>query len=59
VDDTGTGWQIAGGSRFFFGGTKRVAVRVELSIVGENTFDENSTHYSATAGFTWRIGDPK
>jgi hypothetical protein len=59
VDDSGGAWQIAAGSRFFFGGTKRVAVRVEASIVGVDAFDENSTHSSVTAGFTWRIGNPQ
>ena len=59
VDDNGVAYQIAGGSRFFFGMKKRVAVRVELSVINENTFDETSTHYSVTGGFTWRLGGKK
>jgi hypothetical protein len=59
VDDSGGAWQIAAGSRFFFGGTKRVAVRVELALLGIDTFDDSTTNSSVTAGFTWRIGDPK
>ncbi|SRR6266571_1699270 len=59
VDDNGVAYQIAGGSRFFFGMKKRVAVRVELSVINENTFDETSTHYSVTGGFTWRLGGQK
>jgi hypothetical protein len=59
VDDSGMAYQVAGGSRFFFGDKKRVAVRVELSVVNEDTFDESSTHTSLTGGFTWRLGGQK
>ena len=59
VDDSGVAYQVAGGSRFFFGDKKRVAVRVELSVIGEDTFDETSTHVSLTGGFTWRLGGQK
>ena len=58
-DDSGGAWQIAAGSRFFFGGTKRVAVRVEAALVGIDAFDEKTTNSSFSAGFTWRIGDAK
>ena len=56
IDDDGAAWQLAVGSRFFFGSAKRVAVRVELSFLTENTFDESSNHASLTGGFTWRLG---
>ena len=56
IDDDSFAYQIAGGSRFFFGKKKRVAVRVELGFLGEETFNASSTHTSLTAGFTWRIG---
>jgi opacity protein-like surface antigen len=56
VDDGAQSYQLAFGSRFFIGRTERVAVRVELSAISENTFDERSTHSSFTTGFTWRIG---
>ena len=46
-------------SRFFFGDKKRVAVRVEMSVIDEGTFDETSTHVSLTGGFTWRLGGQK
>lgn len=59
TDDSGSAFQIAGGSRFFFGKNKRVAVRVEGSVINEDTFDETSTHYSVTAGFTWRLGQAR
>ena len=59
VDDSGVAYQIAGGSRFFFGDKKRVAVRVELSVIDEDTFDMTSTHVSLTGGFTWRLGGQK
>jgi opacity protein-like surface antigen len=58
-DDHGFAYQFAGGSRFFFGDKKRVAVRVELSVITEDTFDETSTHVSLTGGFTWRLGGQK
>jgi len=59
VDDSGVAYQIAGGSRFFFGAKHRVAVRVELSVIDEDTFDQTSTHVSLTGGFTWRLGGQK
>jgi len=59
VDDSGVAYQIAGGSRFFFGDKKRVAVRVELSVIDETTFDQTSTHVGLTGGFTWRLGGQK
>lgn len=59
VDDSGVAYQLAGGSRFFFGDKKRVAVRVEVSVIDEDTRDETSTHVSLTGGFTWRLGGQK
>jgi hypothetical protein len=55
-DEDGPAFQVAGGARFFFGKSKRAAVRVELSVLHENTFDESSNHTSLTVGFTWRLG---
>jgi opacity protein-like surface antigen len=55
-DDDSSAWQIAGGSRFFFGKSKRPSVRVEISYLSEDTFDEGSNHISATIGFSWRLG---
>jgi opacity protein-like surface antigen len=56
IDDSALAYQAGGGSRFFFGKTKRVAVRVELTAISEDTFDESSTHINLVAGFTWRLG---
>ena len=55
-DEDGPALQAAGGVRLFFGKSKRAAVRLELSLLHENTFDESSTHTSLTVGFTWRLG---
>ena len=56
TDDTGPAFQGAFGSRFFFGKKDRVAVRVEGSILTEETFDETSVHWMANVGFTWTLG---
>ena len=56
VDDESAGYQVAVGSRFFVGSRKRMAVRVELNAISEDTFDERSTHFNLAAGLTWRIG---
>src|SRR5215510_11454356 len=56
VDDSGFAYELAAGSRFFFGKKDQVAVRVEISALWEDTFDETSTHTSLTTGFTWRLG---
>lgn len=58
-DEDGPAFQVAGGVRLFFGKSKRAAVRLELSLLRENTFDESSTHTSLTVGFTWRLGSAK
>ena len=55
-DEDGPAFQVAGGVRLFFGKSKRAAVRLELSVLHENTFDESSNHTSLTVGFTWRLG---
>ena len=56
IHDTGPAFQAAFGSRFFFGKKDRVAVRVEGSVLTEETFDETSTHWLANVGFTWTLG---
>lgn len=56
VDDSSTAFQVGGGSRFFFGKAKKVAVRVELVFLSEKTFDRSATPVRLTAGFTWRLG---
>lgn len=56
VDDSSMAYQFGGGSRFFFGKEKRAAIRVDLSFVNEDTFDESSTHTTLSGGFSWRLG---
>jgi len=56
IDDSSAALQVGGGSRFFFGKAKKVAVRVDLAFLAEDTFDNSSTHARFTAGFTWRLG---
>ena len=55
VDDQGTALQAAVGTRFFLGDTGR-SVRLELSTLREDSFDEDSNYLSFTAGFNWRFG---
>ncbi len=54
--DTGTGYQIGGGGRFFFGRGSVVALRVELAIPGGDAFEHSYFHPSIVAGLTFRIG---
>ena len=56
VDDDDIAYQLAGGSRFFFGASKRVAFRAELSVLSEDTFNTSSTHVNFVGGFTWVLG---
>jgi opacity protein-like surface antigen len=57
VDDGGLAWQAALGARLYFSPSRRTALRVEASRLEEDTFAEWKTHYSLTAGLTWRLGD--
>ena len=56
VDDSSMAFQIGGGTRIFFGQTKRTAVRMDLSILRNDNFDDSSTNPTLTAGLTWRLG---
>ena len=56
VDDSSTAFQVGGGTRIFFGKNKRTAVRMDLSLVRNDTFDESSTDKTITAGLTWKLG---
>jgi opacity protein-like surface antigen len=55
-DDSATATQAGFGSRFFFGPSKKVAVRVEVSFINEDTFDEDSTHTNILGSLTWKLG---
>ena len=57
VDDSSLAYQIGGGTRWFFGKEKRAALRFDLSLVNEDTFDESSTHTTFAGGFSWRLGN--
>src|SRR5262245_42724668 len=54
--DTAAGYQIAGGSRFFFGQGSPVALRIELGILGNDAFENTYFHPSVAAGLTFRLG---
>jgi opacity protein-like surface antigen len=56
ADDSGMAYQIAAGSRFFFGKSKRAAFRVDLSRVTQDTFEETTTNTTFAGGFSWRLG---
>ena len=55
-DDSSTAYQFGGGSRFYFGKEKKMAARVEVSWISEDTFDESSTHTNIVGGLTWKLG---
>jgi opacity protein-like surface antigen len=56
VDDSATALQFGGGTRFFFGKEQKVAVRVEVAFINEDTFNEDSTHTNFVGGLTWKLG---
>jgi len=47
---------VGGGTRIYFGKTKRAAFRADLSLLKETTFDDSSTLTTLTAGVTWKLG---
>jgi opacity protein-like surface antigen len=56
ADDSSSAYLLGGGSRFFLGKKKKIAIRAELTFLGENTFDQSSTHARIVVGVTWRLG---
>ncbi len=54
--DDSIAYQVGGGTRIFFGKTKRAAFRADLSFLRETTFNDSSTITSVTAGVTWKLG---
>ena len=56
ISDSSSAYQVAVGSRFYFGAAKKAGVRVEIASLNESTFDESSTHNDLNVGFTWRFG---
>jgi len=57
VDDNSMAYQIGGGTRYFFGKTKRTGFRADLSILKHDNFDDSTTVKTLTAGFTWKLGN--
>jgi opacity protein-like surface antigen len=55
-DDSSMAYQVGGGTRIFFGKTKRTAVRMDLALMRSDAFDESSTDRVLTAGLTWKLG---
>jgi opacity protein-like surface antigen len=55
VSDGSNAFQVAVGSRFFFGAKKNAGLRIELASLNEKTFDESSTHNDLNVGFIWRF----
>jgi len=56
ADDNSVAYQVGGGTRIFFGKTKRTAFRMDLSLLRDDNFDDTSTTRTLTAGLTWRLG---
>ncbi len=56
ADDSSMAYQVGGGTRIFFGKTKRTAVRMDLSLLRNETFNDSSTDRTLSAGLTWRLG---
>ena len=56
ASDSSSAFQLAAGSRFFFGAKKQAGLRVEIASLMEDTFNENSTHTDLNVGFVWRFG---
>lgn len=54
--DNSIAYQVGGGTRIYFGKTKRAAFRADLSLLKETTFDDSSTITTVTAGVTWKLG---
>jgi opacity protein-like surface antigen len=56
VSDSSNAFQLAVGSRFFFGAKMQAGLRVELASLAEDTFNESSIHNDLNVGFIWRFG---
>ena len=56
VSDDSVAYQVGGGTRIFFGKTKRMAFRSDLALLRETTFNDTTTATTLTAGLTWKLG---
>jgi len=57
VSDNSVAYQIGGGTRIFFGKTKRAAFRMDLSLLRDTTFNDSTTTKTLTAGLTFKLGN--
>ena len=55
-EDDGTALRVAVGGRFWFGDRYRPSIRLELSILNEDSFDNDATHAGISCVFGWRFG---
>ena len=56
VSDNSVAYQIGGGTRVFFGKSKTMAFRADLSLLKDSSFDDSTTLTTVTAGITWKLG---
>jgi len=56
VNDGSVAYQVGGGTRIFFGKSKRMAFRGDLTLLRENSFNDSSTITTVTGGITWKLG---
>jgi opacity protein-like surface antigen len=56
ASDNSVAYQIGGGTRVFFGKTKTMAFRADLSLLRDSSFDDSTTLTTVTAGITWKLG---
>jgi opacity protein-like surface antigen len=56
ASDDSVAYQIGGGTRIFFGKSKTMAFRADLSMLRDTTFSDSSTLTTVTAGITWKLG---
>jgi outer membrane protein with beta-barrel domain len=56
ASDNSVAYQIGGGTRIFFGKSKTMAFRADLSLLRDTAFQDSSTLTTVTAGLTWKLG---
>lgn len=56
ASDDSVAFQVGGGTRVYFGKTKTMAFRTDVSLLRETTFSDSSTVTTVTAGLTWKLG---
>ncbi len=56
ASDNAVAYQIGGGTRIYFGQSKRMAFRTDLTLLRQATFNDSSTLTTLTGGITWNLG---